>query len=1212
MADNAASDKDWLGYDAYAASLWRRIQQEFARHEGASKAVGATPNRLPTGDPLVVGVYGEWGAGKTRLLELVHDKVHHHALQVLGQRALDPQAYDKELSITLPVWFHPWKYEHETTLAMPLLMHISDALRVYLKDGQTFAEATTQVLMANGVTANELAKKIEKGVGLLEKGLSLTHKLLSNKVAQTVVGVAGGMVGAGEVAKDVMERAAQAVGTLAGADDDDKAKKKTTAEEGKVGDEKPPPATVPRFQADGSFYYNVHRHLRELSRITPEGAKKYKVKLTHEVRLNFVVFVDDLDRCLPEKAVQALEVIKTLLNVECFAFVVALDDEVIERGIAHRYKDYRFAGAKPEMPITGFEYLEKIIHLPFKLPQLTRAQAVQFIQRLDERLALPVPGEREDAMPMARLWFTPGTGGLRGQGEAELTISAAMPQTPPQPQPTALVNLLLDSFEAFVPRKLARAVEALHHLQRVLQTRGIHMVVGSSPVNISSDGKVIPDARLLLMCTVLQLFAPELFRLLRRRPLIWSQWMTGYLAPSSSVDAIFRWHKTHDDLPIDLQVSDALLYRWAAAGDDARGVLPQTVKFGANAVPNPGATPPPPVKLEPLPDLPEWRADLPQWMNDLAKFNLDNAARFTAEQVRLPWVRALCEYRDAQRHAFDPLRLGAALTKAMGWTAGDVAKLGEYLQLFADAKPADPSDTLTANLTARATLTGTLGAVPEVGAATAPPTTGTRDIAIPLMLEIIASKDAGTRRSLLERLGLRAGDLLTTRVWQAFAKARAEKEIKQGDAFDALVMLAPHIAPADHDMLKGAFAWPTLNRWKTLDAIPLVPATVLDVAAPLAALARLNLVHPLGLADVAERLEKALVQIAQDTTLEGEQRAAAGDLLGPFGDSTRFAFDAKRWYLPSKRRWPALPATDSTHEPIPGFVYIPAGPFMRGEKGESDNPPQVVHIKQPFYIARTLTTVDQWAAFIAAGGYDDKALWDDQGWEWSQGDYDNQVDDEGYKKRLAERPTAQRGEPRFWPDQSAFGNRAVTGVSWFEARAYCRWLSEQLQDEMTSAGLSNHEARLPLEVQWERAARAASASTADARRWPWGDDEAAATRMANIRGTGCKDASAVATFVVNPIGLYDMAGNVWQWQDNLHTGEREAMDVRVTRNKALKARGKPSDADTPALRGGSWNFPADLARCAYRLGSLPVDASHFASVRVVLSMVDSESKAPAS
>ena len=146
MADNAASDKDWLGYDAYAASLWRRIQQEFARHEGASKAVGATPNRLPTGDPLVVGVYGEWGAGKTRLLELVHDKVHHQALQVLGQRALDPQAYDKELSITLPVWFHPWKYEHETTLAVPLLMHISDALRVYLKDGQTFTEATTQAL----------------------------------------------------------------------------------------------------------------------------------------------------------------------------------------------------------------------------------------------------------------------------------------------------------------------------------------------------------------------------------------------------------------------------------------------------------------------------------------------------------------------------------------------------------------------------------------------------------------------------------------------------------------------------------------------------------------------------------------------------------------------------------------------------------------------------------------------------------------------------------------------------------------------------------------------------------------------------------------------------------------------------------------------------------------------------------------------------------
>ena len=115
----------------------------------------------------------------------------------------------------------------------------------------------------------------------------------------------------------------------------------------------------------------------------------------------------------------------------------------------------------------------------------------------------------------------------------------------------------------------------------------------------------------------------------------------------------------------------------------------------------------------------------------------------------------------------------------MGWTVGDVAKLGEYLQLFADA---DPTRKTTIEVGASvlsgrvvlddASMKGQL----ESENVTAPPpvVSGTRDIAIPLMLEIIASKDAGTRRSLVERLGLRTGDLLTTRVWQAFASALSD------------------------------------------------------------------------------------------------------------------------------------------------------------------------------------------------------------------------------------------------------------------------------------------------------------------------------------------------------------------------------------------------------------------------------------------------------
>jgi predicted KAP-like P-loop ATPase len=114
---------------------------------------------------------------------------------------------------------------------------------------------------------------------------------------------------------------------------------------------------------------------------------RFKLRQPH---INFVVFIDDLDRCLPEKAVQTLELIKTVFNVESFAFVLALDDEVIERGIGHCYKDYELQDKKPKMPITGFEYLEKIVHLPFRLPELTREQAMDLI-RIKELELQPAP-----------------------------------------------------------------------------------------------------------------------------------------------------------------------------------------------------------------------------------------------------------------------------------------------------------------------------------------------------------------------------------------------------------------------------------------------------------------------------------------------------------------------------------------------------------------------------------------------------------------------------------------------------------------------------------------------------------------------------------------------------------------------------------------------------------------------------------------------------
>ena len=65
---------------------------------------------------------------------------------------------------------------------------------------------------------------------------------------------------------------------------------------------------------------------------------------------------------LPDKAVEALEAIKLFLEVEGCAFVLALDEEVVERGIAHRYRDYALQGKEGLTPITGAEYLARSLH----------------------------------------------------------------------------------------------------------------------------------------------------------------------------------------------------------------------------------------------------------------------------------------------------------------------------------------------------------------------------------------------------------------------------------------------------------------------------------------------------------------------------------------------------------------------------------------------------------------------------------------------------------------------------------------------------------------------------------------------------------------------------------------------------------------------------------------------------------------------------------
>jgi formylglycine-generating enzyme required for sulfatase activity len=1249
--DTAKPAHDWLNYSQYAQPLWRRMHNELNH---STRGRGTAAGRLPTGDPLVVGVYGEWGAGKTKLLELVYELAAEAAAQTLAQRALDPKGYDTELCVTVPVWFHPWKYEHEDSLVVPLLMHITQALTEHLKHGHSTMERAL-VLMDE---AEDKKKELVAGFAAAKAAFEATahglHGAVTNKWVKTVVGVAAGMVGLGTVAEEGLKRVEEATRGLTDevSEDADEGAAKAASKP------KPDPlATVPRVTADGSHYYALHQRLAKLTHITAVLAKELGLQIAGGgVRIQFAVFIDDLDRCLPEKAVQVLEIIKTVLNTEHFAFMVALDDEVIERGIAHRYRDYRFKGAKPEMPITGFEYLEKIVHLPFKLPQLTRAQGREFIRKLEDHLVeITAEGLRagaagKDAAPVEvpRLWFTAQAGlrgmegGLAGKGALDVGLSDSTndedsntASKPVELLPTPLVDMLLNAFTAPVPRKLARAVEFMHQWQQVMCLRGTPLHAGQG------SGGSAADARIFLALGMLQLFAPELYRLIRRRPLIWRQWLTSYVSEKTAVRPAFDWRM--DPQALELNVSDELILRWVMDGEEAGLPVPSSAQIaGAGAVaPAAAAAPPTATPSASVARLAvPWGGDWPQWLLDFGKQPLGPGHRYTAEQERLPWARALLEYRSVGRHLFDPLRLGAALAHTMGWsTPGAVPFVAGYFELFTAA-----SIGVTANVVmeGRPVVSALVNAAAAgdgpAPAGGSPAPIHWAEVSSQLLVDLLTSADAGTRRSAVERLNLPTGSTIRPDAMQLLLRAlNAMLPADRLTTLQALLPLAAHLHTESKQAVGAlGFAYDQTPQWLALGK-PDSPEAF-DAARLASEIAAAGLIDDLQMETVRRSAQTCVLNILENPSIPLERRAEAADWLAHLGDP-RYEFKGPLW-LPTVRDTTAqLPdgMAREQFEPIPGFVRVPAGRSAVGSAQDSDNPPGFVLFPHDFYIARTLTTVAQWRAFMGEGqanasGYSDKALWDEEGWQWIEGRWDSTVKDETYQRWLKARtPGEQRRQPRGWAEQAAFGNRPVTGVSWFEARAYARWLSAQLAPQLTGA-LKGYAVTLPTEDQWERAAKADAWQTVGHTRWPlpWGDEEANAHRYANVDGNKLGRPNAVGLFECNPLGLADMAGNVWEWQDNLYQprpsgtavqgalkGVARALGIandtvdgkapmatyaRVAKEAAPKRGADLKDTDRPALRGGSWLHSTEGARCAYRLGGRPDGSDPDTGVRVVLSL----------
>jgi len=259
---------------------------------------------------------------------------------------------------------------------------------------------------------------------------------------------------------------------------------------------------------------------------------------------------------------------------------------------------------------------------------------------------------------------------------------------------------------------------------------------------------------------------------------------------------------------------------------------------------------------------------------------------------------------------------------------------------------------------------------------------------------------------------------------------------------------------------------------------------------------------------------------------------------------------------------------------LPEFALIPTGDFVMGsdDADADEKPAHRVHLDD-FFIAVHPVTNAEYERFVRETGHRAPAIYE----------LPLVVTAGGAERERTFRAT---GQPYVWLDSEAPKDRLnhpVTLVRWEDAIAYCAWLS----------GATGKIVRLPSEAEWEKAARGGL----EGKRYPWGDtiDHDNANFLSEPVSKNSRGTSACRTFPPNGYGLFDMAGNVWEWVHDWHSPSYYA-------TSPLNAPGGPREGTLRVVRGGSW-LASDtrMLSCSHRHKVPPDTYSYGIGFRVACS-----------
>lgn len=307
-----------------------------------------------------------------------------------------------------------------------------------------------------------------------------------------------------------------------------------------------------------------------------------------------------------------------------------------------------------------------------------------------------------------------------------------------------------------------------------------------------------------------------------------------------------------------------------------------------------------------------------------------------------------------------------------------------------------------------------------------------------------------------------------------------------------------------------------------------------------------NLIHKLLDFGECEEGRPAIVLLLEELKAETgfEKHNQIDVLIEIYAPEIFKPIEAKQTIVEARQELPSsLPRSRSIDLTLSPFAWIdiPAGKVKIEGKGGSYLQTDTVFDVPAFQIAKYPITNDQYEEFQKAGGYYEEPWWTGAG--------------------LLLRRKEDWREPRFWQNEKLNSDHPVVGASWYEAVAFCLWLSNKTGEKIM----------LPTEQQWQRAAQGD-----DERIYPWGNEWKRTQCNNNVDSKGSKQTRPVHHYEAtgaSPYSVVDLSGNVWEWC--LTDYDDGVMDI----NKY---------SELCVLRGGSCNGtnPSDF-RVAHRHNGIP-------------------------